>query len=157
MPKAFSNLVDVGNKCILACENFIVTATSCEDSCKKQSNKVSSACSSSASKFIEQSKKTIDSCEACIKVCDEMIVQFNTEGDKEHMDALNTAVKVLGECIKVCRESVSSCEADQETCRSVCGDVRDVCERAVMAVDECLESCEKHEVVYEHFKGIKKY
>lgn len=154
MPKAFTNLFEVGNKCIVACENFISTATNCEDDCSNGSARETSACSVSAHKFIEESKECIASCEACIKVCDEMIVQFNKEGHKEHMEALNRAVKVLGECVRVCRSSVDACEVDKGSCKEACSNVRDVCERAVMAVDECIESCEKHEVVY---LNLKKY
>ena len=70
-----------------------------------------------------------------------------------HMEALNSCVKVLGECIRICTDSIEKCTID-EGCRIACRETRDVCERAVMAVDACIESCEKHEVIY---KNIKKY
>ncbi len=147
MPKAFTNLLDAGNKCIVSCENCIVAATNCEDSCDKN------ACQQGAHDFIEKSKETIASCEACIKVCDEMIVQFKNSGHEEHMEALNSTVKVLGECVRIVTDSIDKCAADKG-CRMACRETRDVCERAVMAVDACIESCEKHEVFY---LNIKKY
>jgi hypothetical protein len=148
MPQAFTDLIDTCNKCILACENCIAAADSCEDLCEKEKS-----CSMGSENFIEKARECIDACEACIKVCDEMIIQFKKEGKEEHMEALNSCIKMLGECIKVCKESINTC-AGFAGCRGACQDARDVCERTVMAVDECIESCEKHEVFY---KNVTQY
>ena len=73
--------MDAGNKCILSCESCIAAATNCEDFCDKKT------CSQGAADFIEKSKEAIASCEACIKICDEMIVQFKNDGHKAYGSA----------------------------------------------------------------------
>ncbi len=148
LPKAYINFRETANNCILACESCIVAATDCEDFCDKK------ACAKGSSTFIAKAQACISSCKVCIGVCDEMLVQFSNEGYDEHMDALNKCMKALRECIRVCLGAIDKCTALAGECRVACRDARDVCERAVMAVDECIESCEKHEVVY---MKIKKY
>lgn len=136
--------MDACNKSILDLESCIAAADSCEDLCEKPS-----MCSSGALVFIEQAHECIASCQSNIKVFDEMIVQFKNEGHDEHMDVLNKAVKALGECVRVLGSSIESC-SELEECRLACQDARDVCERALIVVDECIESCEKHEIHYQH-------
>jgi hypothetical protein len=146
MPQAFTDLMDALNKSILSCEACIEAADSCEDLCEKESN-----CSLGSPSFVKKAQECISSCEQSVKVCDEMIVQFKNEGHEEHMEALNNCVKMLGECIRVCRESIDAC-GKFTGCRGACQDARDICEQAIMAVDSTIESCEKHEVFYNHVK-----
>ncbi len=151
IPQAFTNLMDICNKSILVLEGCIVAADSCEDLCETETS-----CPVGAHAFIDKANETITSCQECIKVCDEMIVQFKNEGHTEHMEALDKAVKILGECIRTLRSNIDTCSL-VEGCRSACQDARHVCEVALIAVDECIESCEKHEVFYKKVAPIKKY
>ncbi len=151
IPQAFTNLMDACNESILDLESCIAAADSCEDLCEKPT-----MCPSGAQVFIEQAHECITTCQTCIKVFDEMIVQFKSEGHDAHMEILNKAVKTLGECVKTLQASIDTCSM-VEGCRSACQEARDVCERALIAVDECIESCEKHESFYHHPEPIKKY
>lgn len=151
MPQAFTNLMDTCNSSVLSLEGCIAAADSCEDLCEKPDS-----CPAGAQEFITKATDTIGSCQSCIKVCDEMIVQFKSEGHEEHMEALDKAVKTLGECIRSLRTSIDICSL-VEGCRNACQDARHACEQALIAVDECIESCEKHEVFYKKVKPIKKY
>ena len=69
---------------------------------------------------------------------------------------LNKAVKTLGECIRGLSTSIDTCSII-EGCGNACKEARNECERALIAVDECIESCEKHEVFYRKVKPFKKY
>ena len=109
-----------------------------------------------ASAFITVANETILSSQECIKMCDEMIVQFKNDGRDEHMEALDKAVKTLGECIRTLKASIETCSL-VEGCRAACQEARNICELALIAVDECIESCEKHEVFYREVKPLKKY
>ncbi len=151
MPQAFTNLMDTCNQSILILESCIVAADSCEDLCETEDR-----CPTGAHEFIEKANETIAACQKSIKVCDEMIVQFKSEGHTEHMEALDKAVKTLGECIRTLRANIDTCSL-VEGCRTACQEARNICERALIAVDECIESCEKHEVFYKKVKPIKKY
>ena len=151
IPQAFTNLMDTCNKGILALEGCIAAADSCEDKCKQPDR-----CPAGAQEFVTKATDTIGACQECIKVCDEMIVQFKSEGHEEHMEALDKAVKTLGECIRSLRANIDTCSL-LEGCRNACQDARHACEQALIAVDECIESCEKHEAFYKKVKPIKKY
>ena len=151
IPQAFTNLIDTCNKSILALESCIAAADSCEDVCE-----LPDKCPASAQEFITKAKETISTCQECIKVCDEMIVQFKSEEHEDHMEALDKAVKTLGECIRSLRASIDVCSR-VEGCRNACQEARHVCEKALIAVDECIESCEKHEQSYKKVKPIKKF
>ncbi len=151
IPQAFTNLMDTCNKSILSLESCIAAADSCEDVCDKPDS-----CPAGALEFITKANETITTSQACIKVCDEMIVQFKSEAHEDHMEALNKAIKTLGECIRSLRANIDTCSL-LEGCRSACQEARHVCEKALIAVDECIESCEKHEQSYTKAKPIKKY
>lgn len=140
LPQAFTNLMDACNKSILDLESCIAAADSCEDLCEKPE-----MCASGAKLMIERAHGCIDTCHSCIKVLDEMIVQFKNEGHDVHTEIMSRAVKALGECIRTLNASIDTCTV-LEGCRSACQDARDVCERALIVIDECIESCEKHEV-----------
>lgn len=148
IPQAFTNLMDTCNKSVLVLESCIEAADSCEDLCEN-----ATTCPLGAKEFIEKAQEAITSCQTCIKVCDELIVQFKGEAKEEHMEALNKAVKTLGECVRTLEGNIDICSL-VEGCRSACQDARNACELALIAVDECIESCEKHEVFY---SNIKKY
>jgi len=134
--------MDACNNSILQLESCIAAADSCEGLCEKASK-----CPSGARIFVEQAHKCINSCQSNVKVLDEMIVQFKNDGHNEHMEVIDKAVKILGECIKVLKQSIDTCSVIGE-CRAACQDAREACERALIAVDECIESCEKHERYY---------
>ncbi len=151
MPQAFTNLMDACNKGIVSLESCIAAADKCEDTCEKPES-----CPAGAQEFITRASDTIGACQETIKVCDEMIVQFKSEGHEEHMDALGKAIKILGECIRALRTGIDTCSL-VEGCRNACQDARHVCEQALIAVDECIESCEKHEAYYKKVKPLKKY
>lgn len=142
MPQAYTNLIEACNTSIVILESCIAAADSCEDLCEKPET-----CKDGAQGFIARANECIDVCQSCIKVCDEMIVQFKSESHDDHMHALDNAVKLLGECIQTLRDTIEKCSA-QKACRTACQEARNVCERALIAVDECLESCEKHEINY---------
>ena len=149
IPQAFTNLMDTCNKSVLALVACIAAADSCEDVCEK-----SDSCPAGALEFIAKANEAISVNQECIKVCDEMIVQFKNEGHDDHMEALDKAVKTLGECIRSLRGNIDTCSL-LEGCRSACQDARHVCEKALIAVDECIESCEKHEASYTKGKPRK--
>ncbi len=151
LPQAFTNLMDACNKSIVELESCIAAADSCEDLCEKPAQ-----CPIGAKNFIDQAHECIATCHSCVKVLDEMIIQFKDEGDENHMEVINKAVKTLGECIRTLNASIDTCSL-LEGCRSACQDARDVCERALIAVDECIESCEKHESFYHQPEPLKKY
>ncbi len=150
-PQAFTNLMETCNQGILALESCIAAADSCEDLCVKEKT-----CPAGADEFIAQANNCITSCQSTIKVCEEMIVQFKYEEHSEHKEALDKAVKTLGECIRALQESIETCSL-VDGCRNACQNARDACEKALIAVDECIESCEKHEVFYQKVDPIKKY
>jgi hypothetical protein len=143
--------MDACNKSILELESCISAADSCEDLCE-----TAQKCGLGAQSFIEQAQGCITTCNASIKVFDEMIVQFKNEGHDAHMEVINKAVKALGECVRILKASIDACSI-LEGCRPACQNARDVCERALIAVDECIESCEKHEVYYQEVQPLKKY
>jgi len=139
MPQAFTNLIEACNTSIVILESCIAAADSCEDLCEKKET-----CKDGALNFIERAKECIEVCQSSIKVCDEMIVQFKSDSHEEHIYALENAVKMLGECVRTLRSTIDSCTT-QEDCLKACQEARNVCERTLIAVDECLESCERHE------------
>jgi hypothetical protein len=143
LPQAFTKLMDVCNRSILDLESCIAAADSCEDLCQKPD-----LCALSAKDFVEQAQSCITTSHSCIKVLDEMIVQFKKEGHELHMEVLNNLVKTLGECIRTLNDSINSCTVLQG-CRAACQEARDVCERSLIAIDACVESCEKHELFYQ--------
>lgn len=151
IPQAFTSFMEACNKNILALQSCIAAADNCEDVCEKPES-----CSTGAKEFITRATDTIGACQECIKVCDEMIIQFKREGHDEHLEALDKAIKILGECIRSLRANIDTCSL-VEGCRDACQDARHACEKALIAVDECIESCEKHEVFYKKVKPIKKY
>lgn len=142
MPQAFTNLMESCNKTILALEACITAADVCEDLCESEDS-----CSSGAQEFVKQANNCIEVCQNCIKICDEMIVQFKDQAHIDHVSALDNAVKSLGECIRALTASIETCTLIKG-CRSACQDARDACEKALIVVDECIESCEKHEIRY---------
>ena len=147
-PKVFTDLITACNDCILSCENLIKAADLCTKTCENKQS-----CSQGAQGFLEKSKHCIVACEVCIKKCDAMIAVFKDEGHEEHMEALNTCVKELGENIRIINESVDQCSL-ASSCKVACAEAKESCNRAIQAADECIESCEKHEVFFDH---IKKY
>lgn len=140
IPKVFKELIAACNACILACEECIRTAKRCEKN---------SASDSSCKEFIERTKDCTASCEVCIKACDAMIAEFNNEGHDEHREILSTCVKELGENVRILRDSANKCSVDAG-CRVGALEAQESCNRAIKAADECIESCQKHEVYYLH-------
>jgi hypothetical protein len=131
-PQAFTNLMDSCNESILALESCIAAADTCEDVCEKLDT-----CPVGAQEFIAKAQNTIGACQECIKVCDEMIVQFKVEGHDEHMEAIDKAVKILGECVRSLRANIDTCSL-VEGCRTACQDARHACEEALIAVMSVL-------------------
>ena len=142
MPQAFTNLMEACNKAIIALESCIGAADLCEDLCETEKS-----CPTGAQEFVTQATSCITVCQVCIKICDEMIVQFKDMAHTEHLSAMDNAVKRLGECIQSLRASIDTCSL-LKGCRTACQEARDGCEKALIAVDECIESCEKHEIHY---------
>ena len=143
-PKVFKDLLEACNACILSCQECYRAA----DSCSKNS-----AADKSCKDFVTMTKDCTATCEKCIKACDAMIAEFTYEKHPEHMEALNSCVKALGENIRKLNDTANKCSID-EGCHVAVLDAKDALNNAIAAVDACIESCEKHEVVYEH---IKKY
>ena len=144
MPKVFKDLIQACNDCIVDCEECIRHAEKCEKS---------DAGDQTCLDFIAQSKECCESAEVCIKACDAMIAEFKNEGHQEHMEILNATVKELGEHNRILGQCAENCRVDKSCPRS-CAEAKEACNRVVKTVDECIESCEKHVVYYEH---IKKY
>lgn len=138
LPKVFKEFLEACNACILTCEDCIRSA----EACKK--NVVADE---SCIEFIKRTKICASSSEVCVKACDAMIAEFKNKGDASHIEALNNAVKALGENIRILTDSADKCTLDQ-TCKVGCQEAKQACNDAIQAVDECIESCQKHEVYY---------
>ena len=143
-PKAFHDLLDSCNATIISCQSCINPAELCSKS---------DASDGSCEDFIKRARECAETSEHCIKACDTMSAQFKLEDHPEHKEALDACVKQLGETIRLLNKTINSCTIDQG-CSLGCKEAKQSCNDAIKAVDECIESCEKHEVYYQN---IKKY
>lgn len=142
IPKLFKDLIKRCNDAIVNCEESIRLAELCAKG---------SSADKSCADFIEHAKVCASSCEECIKACDAMKAAFAYQGHLEHQEALDSCVKALGEHIRIITNSANNCSVDNN-CRTSCLETKQSCNDAIEALDECIESCEKHEVFYLHIK-----
>ena len=143
--RIFKEFLASCNACILSCEDCIDSANACSKNAVQDASCV---------EFIKRAKICASVSEVCIKACEAMLAELKNKSDNSHTEALNKAVKALGENIRVLTDVVPvKCILDTTTCKIGCQAAKDACNDAIQAVDECIESCEKHEV---HYLNIKK-